>query len=176
MDNITLLTLTSDNKQQFLPKLLEALYECFGDEIPENYSNVKTWSLLSLIENDEIDTYQLLYMNDKIWTGTGGMIREFNGEKVYQAAFRGFSCARLNNKGLGVKTPTFVHCLNHQIERAKLNKCTSVVLSFNDYNKRLFEVTKNYTLPKTFTPDIWEASDKPIWFNGAEQWLLTMRL
>jgi hypothetical protein len=176
MDNIHLLTLSRDNKNQFLDKLIEALHECFGDDIPENYSKVTPWSLLSLIESDEIDTYQLLYMDNKIWTGTGGMVRELNGEKVYQAAFRGFSCARLNNRGLGVKTPTFVYCLNHQIERAKLNKCTSVILSFNDYNKRLFEVTKNYTLPKTFAPGVWKASDNPVLFNGTEQWLLTMRL
>jgi len=90
--------------------------------------------------------------------------------------FRGFSCAKSINKGLGVKTPTFEYCLGHQIERAKLNKCSSIVLSFNDYNKRLFEITKNYTLPKTFKPGLWIASDKPIMFNGVEQWMLTMNL
>lgn len=176
MDNITLETLSLDNKKDFLINLKKALQECFGTEVPENYSNVYPWSLQSLIENDNIDTYQLLYMNGKFWTGTGGMVREFDGEKVYQAAFRGFSCAKLSNKGLGIKTPTFVYCLNHQIERAKINNCVSVVLSFNDYNKRLFEVTKNYTLPKTFAIGVWEASDKPVPFNGVDQWLLTMRI
>jgi hypothetical protein len=176
MDDIFLLTLSNDNKDHFLDELISALHECFGDDIPENYGDLHNWSLLNLIKNNKIDTYQLLYMNDKVWTGTGGMIREFNGERVYQAAFRGFSCANTSNKGLGVKTPTFVYCLNHQIQRATLNKCTSIVLSFNDYNKRLFEITKKYTLPKTFKPGIWQASDKPIMFNGVEQWLLTMKL
>jgi len=176
MDNIHLLTLSKDNKNYFLDKLVPALHECFGDIIPENYSDIYDWSLLNLVKNEQIDTYQLLYLDDKIWTGTGGMIRELNNERVYQAAFRGFSCAKSINKGLGVKTPTFVYCLTHQIERAKLNKCSGIVLSFNDYNKRLFEITKNYTLPKTFKPGTWIASDKPIMFNGVEQWMLTMKL
>jgi hypothetical protein len=175
-DNIYLLTLSKKNRNDFLDKLTSALHERFGDNIPENYGDSHNWSLLKLIKRNRIDTYQLLYINDKIWTGTGGIIRRLNSKKVYQAAFRGFSCAGLTNKGLGIKTPTFIYCLDHQIERAKFNKCDSIILSFNEENKRLFEVTKNYTLPKTFKPGEWKASEKPILFNDTKQWMLTMKL
>lgn len=176
MEKIKLVTLSSENKNEFLEELKAALYTKFGDDIPENYGHAHDWSLMNLILSDEIDTYQLLFVDDKFWTGTGGIVRNFNDAKVYQAAFRGFSMAGKINTGLGVKTPTFVHCLGYQIERARINNCSSVVLSFNDHNKRLFEVTRKYTLPKSFPAGVWLASDKPVLFNGVDQWLITMKL
>ena len=175
-NNITILSLHECNKNFFIDNLKSALHTIFGDEIPENYGEDKPWSLLSLLKKNEIDTYQLMYLNDLIWTGAGGIIREFKQKKVYQAMFRGFSCAGQINNGLGIKTPTFVYCLNHQIERAKINNCESVILSFNEYNERLYKMTKNYTLPKTFLSGIWQSFSEPIEFNGVKQWLLVMNI
>lgn len=176
MENVSLLTLTRENKESFIETLSEALILKFGNTIPVNYGESVEWGLIKLIKDDVIDTYQLLFLNDKFWTGTGGIVRDYNGEKVYQAAFRGFSCAGMQNTGLGVKTPTFDYCLSHQIDRARVNQCSKIILSFNTHNKRLYNITKNYTLPKTFDMGIWQESDSPVIFNGVEQWLLTMNL
>lgn len=175
-DNINVLTLSAENKEHFTDMLQQALIFKFGDDIPENYSYSKPWGLLSLIKNDELDTYQLLYMYDKIWTGSGGIVRDYEGKKIYQAMFRGFSCAGASNAGLGIKTPTFVYCLEHQINRARINKCESVILSFNIHNERLYKVTRDYTLPKTFSLETWDSNSEPVMFNGVLQWLLTMKL
>lgn len=174
--DIEILSLNDCDKDFFLDKLKSALYAKFSDNLPENYGEDKPWSLMSLIKQDKIDTYQLLYFNDTIWTGSGGIVREFNNKKVYQAMFRGFSCAAQINHGLGMRTPTFEHCLNIQIDRAKINNCDSVILSFNDYNQRLYKMTKDYTLPKTFPAGVWESFSEPIMFNDVEQWLLIMKL
>ena len=148
----------------------------FGEDIPENYGTEHPWSLLSLIRDDAIDTYQLIYVNDKFWTATGGMIREFGGNKVYQAVFRGFSNAENRHKGLGVVSYTHLYSTKYQIERAKELGCHSVIISFNDYNYKLFDITQKYMLPKTLPEHKFIASDEPIMFNGVEQWLLTLRL
>jgi hypothetical protein len=171
-----MVTLTKENKSEFTTKLKLALIEKFGENIPENYSNLHPWSLLSLIRDETIDTYQLLYVNDKFWTATGGMIREFEGNKVYQAVFRGFSNAENRHKGLGVKSYTHMYNTTYQIERAKNLNCDSVIISFNDYNYTLFVLNQRYLLPKAFPNHTFVASNEPVMFNGVEQWLLTMKL
>ena len=171
-----MITLTTENKSEFIEKLKQALCEKFGEVLPENYGTLHPWSLLSLLRDDAIDTYQLLYVNEKFWTATGGIAREFNGNKVYQAVFRGFSDADNRHKGLGVKSYTHLHNTKYQIERAKEVGCHSVIISFNDYNYRLFELTKKYMLPKALPEYTFTASSKPIMFNGVEQWLLTLAL
>jgi len=176
METVRMIVLTTENKSEFIEKLKQALHEKFGDELPENYGTLHPWSLISLIESDTIDSYQLLYINDKFWMASGGMIREFNGEKVYQAGFRAFKSASNNSKGLSFKT--FIHDNNtkFQIERAKQQGCKSVILSFNDYNERLFRLTYQYILPKVFPKDTFVPSDTLIPFNGVPQWILTMKL
>jgi len=178
MDKIEMLTLDYENKEEFLTKLKIALCNKFSnmDNLPENYGYSKPWSLLNLIENNSLDTYQLLYVNDKFWTATGGIVREFDGNKVYQAVFRGFSNADNRRKGLGVKSYTHMYNTRYQIERAKLLHCDSVIISFNDYNNQLFELTKKYMLPKALPEYKFTASDKPILFNGVAQQLLTLKL
>ena len=176
MDKIEMITLTKENKSEFIDKLKRALYEKFGEVLPENYGTVHPWSLLSLIKDDVIDTYQLIYVNDKFWTATGGMIREFLGNKVYQAVFRGFSVADNRHKGLGVKSYTHMYNTAYQIERAKELNCHSVIISFNDYNYKLFELNQRYLLPRAFPNHTFIASTTPVMFNGVEQWLLTMKL
>jgi hypothetical protein len=179
MDKIDMLSLTEENKYFFLNQLKKELSSRFGtviEDLPELYGYEKPWSLLSLIESGSIDTYQLLYVNDKIWTGSGGMIRELNGEKVYQAGFRGFSCASNTNLGLGIKTFLHDNSTKFQIERAKMNGCKSVILSFNDYNEKLFKITQRYILPKSFPKDTFIPSTEPVMFNGVAQWLLIMKL
>jgi len=176
MDKVEMVTLTKENKSEFTIKLKLALIEKFGENIPENYSTLHPWSLLSLIRDEKIDTYQLLYVNDKFWTATGGMIREFEGNKVYQAVFRGFSNADNRHKGLGVKSYTHMYNTTYQIERAKNLNCDSVIISFNDYNYTLFVLNQRYLLPKAFPNHTFVASNEPVMFNGVEQWLLTMKL
>jgi hypothetical protein len=171
-----MITLTKENKGEFTDMLTKALIDKFGEDIPENYGTEHPWSLLSLIRDDAIDTYQLIYVNDKFWTATGGMIREFGGNKVYQAVFRGFSNAENRHKGLGVVSYTHLYSTKYQIERAKELGCHSVIISFNDYNYKLFDITQKYMLPKTLPEHKFIASDEPIMFNGVEQWLLTLRL
>jgi hypothetical protein len=176
MDKVEMLALTKENKSEFVEKLKQALTEKFGDELPENYSTLHPWSLLNLINNDMVDTYQLLYVNNKFWTATGGIIREFDGNKVYQAVFRGFSVADNRHKGLGVKSYTHMYNTSYQIQRAKELNCHSVIISFNDYNYKLFEINQRYLLPRAFPNHTFVASNEPILFNGVKQWLLTMKL
>jgi glycerophosphoryl diester phosphodiesterase len=176
MDKVEMIVLTKENKSEFTTKLKLALIEKFGENVPENYSTLHPWSLLSLIRDETIDTYQLLYVNDKFWTATGGMIREFNGNKIYQAVFRGFSNADNRHKGLGIKSYTHMHNTRYQIQRAKDLNCDSVIISFNDYNYKLFEVTQKYMLPKALPEYKFIASERPVMLNGVEQWLLTLSL
>jgi hypothetical protein len=176
MDKVEMIVLTKENKNEFTEKLNLALIEKFGKNIPENYSILQPWSLLSLIRDEAIDTYQLLYVNDKFWTATGGMIREFAGNNVYQAVFRGFSNADNRHKGLGVKSYTHMYNTRYQIERAKALNCDSVIISFNDYNYNLFVLNQRYLLPRAFPDHTFVASSEPIMFNGVKQWLLTMKL
>jgi hypothetical protein len=176
MDKVEMITLTKENKSEFVEKLKLALTEKFGNELPENYGTTHPWSLLNLINDDMLDTYQLLYVNDKFWTATGGIIREFEDNKVYQAVFRGFSYADHRHKGLGVKSYTHAYNTKFQIERAIELNCHSVIISFNDYNYKLFEVTQKYMLPKALPKHKFIASKQPVMFNGVEQWLLTMKL
>ena len=171
-----MITLTSENKSEFIERLKLALIEKFGENLPENYGTEKPWSLLSLIQDNNIDTYQLLYVNNKIWSGAGGMIRELNGEKVYQASFRLFSIPDHRHRGLGVKPLTHMNITKFQIERAKSLGCKSIVLSFNDYNYQLFVLNQRYLLPKALPDCVFVPSEKPMMFNGVEQWLLTMTL
>jgi hypothetical protein len=176
METVRMLALTTENKSEFIDTLRAELFNKFGKDIPENYSDTHKWSLISLIESDTIDSYQMLYVNDKFWMASGGMVREFNGEKVYQAGFRAFKSA--SNLPKGLYFPTFVHDNNtkFQIERAKQHGCKSVIISFNDYNERLFKLTYQTILPKVFPKDTFVPSDTLIEFNGVPQWILTMKL
>ena len=176
MDKVVMTTLTKENKSEFSDMLKLALIDKFGDNIPENYGTSRPWSLLSLVRDDALDTYQILYVNDKFWTATGGIVREFRGNKVYQAVFRGFSNADKRHKGLGIKSYTHIHNTKFQIERAKALGCYSVIISFNDYNYKLFDLTKKYMLPRALPEYTFTASTEPIMFNGVQQWLLTLEL
>jgi hypothetical protein len=176
MDKIEMLTLTDENKSEFTSKLEKALYDRFGEKGYDNYGNLTPWSLLNLIKDNVIDTYQLLYVNDNFWTGSGGIIRDFNGEKVYQAGFRTFSYAFDRHRGLGVKPYNHIYNTSYQIERAKFHKCSKVILSFNDHNYQLFQVNIKYLLPRAFPDYNFVPSDEPVLFNGVAQWLLTLDL
>lgn len=171
-----MLTLTNENKGEFTDRLKLALYDRFDKDLHDNYGYTHSWSLLSLIRDNAIDTYQLLYVNDKFWTGAGGIVREFNGEKIYQAGFRVFSYASGRHKGLGVKPYNHIYNTAYQIERAKLNNCSKVILSFNDYNYQLFQINIKYLLPRAFPNYKFVPSAKPVLFNGIDQWLLTLDL
>lgn len=163
------------------------LYDKFkvekDEDLPENYSNTKSWSLLKMIEEDVMDIYQLIYIDDKFWASCGGIIRHPpGGEKIYQGAFRAFSRSHDNIfKGFGTKPYIVGVCLPIQIERARRLGCEKFVLSFNVSNERLFKIVTKYFTKKTFlgVNEIlkkFTATREPVIFNGVEQWLLEMNL
>lgn len=186
-DKIEVITLESLNKTYFLKKLRYELYSKFevqqDEDLPENFSNSKEWSLLKMIEEHFLDTYQLVYVNDKFWGSSGGIVRHLaNNQKVYQAGFRTLSRSHENGyRGLGTKPYISALCVKFQIERAKNLNCDKVILSFNEHNKRLFNLVSRYhhkrsflgvdQLMKDFIP-----SSEPVLFNGVFQWLLEMNL
>ena len=178
MDSIKLLNLENTNKDDFLSILtneLLAKFKCTDiDDLPENYGYAKEWSLLSLIRDNKIDSYQLIFVNGNFWVGSGGMIRTYDDKKIYQSGFRAFSNATVN--GLGSKSHSHEYNTKYQIERAKKAQCHEVILSFNLYNEKLFRITRDYHLPKIFDKNAWQASNEPNKFNGVSQWLLTMSL
>jgi GNAT superfamily N-acetyltransferase len=176
MDQVEILTLTTENKSEFVDKLKQALIQRFGEEIPENYGSEHPWSLLNLVQNDTLDMYQLLFKNGKFLSGSGGMIRELDGEKVYQACFRLFSHHEYRHHGLGGMPLSHTIMTKNQIERAKTLQCDSVVLSFNDYNYKFFQLNLRYFLRKGLPEYKFVASTSPVMFNGVEQWLLTLKL
>ena len=170
MDNIDILTLTEENKYFFvdvLKKELCARFDTSVEELPELYGYATPWSLLSLVESGNIDTYQLLYVNNKIWTGSGGMIREFQGEKVYQSGFRAFSVQEHRHTGLGVNAYMHQYSSTYQIARAKVTGCTSVIWSFDPHNYRLFQVNHKYLIPKAFPKFKFIVHDELIEFNNS---------
>lgn len=180
MDNIRLLRLENSNKELFSNTLKEELFKIFNvsdiKDLPENYNNSTPWSLLKMIDENLLDSYQLIYIDNQFWVGSGGIVREFNNEKVYQAGFRAFSNTRSISTGIGSRSYSHEYNTKYQIERAKILGCSSVILSFNEHNKRLFEITDKFHLKKIFGKDIFTASQEPIIFNGVPQWLLTMSL
>lgn len=181
MDKIDTLTLSTENKTEFIDKLTGGLLEFFEtdsvDNFHENYGYQLPWSLLSLIRDDKIDTYTLVYVNGRIWGGSGGMIRDMDGKKVYQGGFRWFSNAKNHVSGLGyMKTYIHTHTMTDQFIRAREQNCEQYILSFNTYNDRFFKISKNYHLRKAF-PDIeFKPSNGHVMFNGVMQQILIVDL
>jgi len=175
---IELVILDKKNKDDFillLEKELCLIFKTSVEDLPDNYGRKYSWSLLSLIESDEIDSYQLLYVDGKFWVGSGGMVREYNQEKIYQACFRAFSKTRGINTGIGSRSYAHEFNTSIQIERARELGCSFVILSFNENNKKLFDITKNFHLRRVFG-DVFIPSECPVLFNGVNQWLLMMSL
>jgi len=63
----------------------------------------------------------------------------------------------------------------YQITRAKENKCNKLVLSYNNYNYRLFLLHKYFT-EKEFSTQSVIAYSEPKLFNGVEQWIIEFPL
>jgi hypothetical protein len=180
MEKIDVLTLSSGNKDEFIKKLILGLIEYFDtdvDTLPENYGYKHPWSLLSLIRDNAIDTYALVYVNDRIWGGSGGIVRYIDDKKIYQGGFRWFSNAEKIVKGLGcMKAHIHKYTMTEQFERAKQQNCEEYILSFNNYNKRLFDISRKYHLKKAFPNTVFVPSEGMVMFNGVEQYLLTVDL
>jgi len=181
MDKIDVLLLTADNKIEFIKKLTDALFEYFKcvdiENLPENYGTKHPWSLLNLIQDDKIDTYALLYVNDRVWGASGGIVRYIDDKKIYQGGFRWFSNAENLVKGLGcMKSYLYTYTMVDQLQRAREQDCDKFTLSFNDYNERFFEITKKYHLRKVFPNTVFNPSDGLVMFNGVPQRLLTVDL
>ena len=172
---IRLEKLTSENRYEFAKTLEEILtykFNCHVDDLPKNYSRNWEWGLLNLIENGRLTDYCLLYLNDKIWAGSGGRVRNFNGKKIYQVAFRAFSCATDQYKALGMKSLFHKYMTLEQIANAKKYDCQQVIMSYNENSKRLFEITHKYILPRALPDLVWHASTEPVIFNTVPQWLI----
>lgn len=186
-NNARVVTLSSENRTEFIQALRLELYKKFQvdrDELlPENYANSKPWSLLKMLEEGRLDLYQMIYVNDRFWGSSGGIVRELDdGSRIYQAGFRTLSRSHENGfKGFGTKPYITGLSIRTQIERAKQLGCKKIVLSFNESNKRLFDVVNNYLHKKSFLgvnelTQQFVPSSEPILFNGVPQWLLQMTL
>lgn len=163
----------------FIDTLEREMHYAWGDTIHDNYGREKYWGLLALLEEKKIDSYTMLYVNDLFRGGSGGRVRDWRGRKVYQGGFRGFSTQVTNNllkDKLGSTRYMYTHNLTYQISRAKMNDCSSIVLTFNDYNERLYRVIRDYHLPKVFGKDSFITYSEPQKFNGIDQWILEMYL
>jgi hypothetical protein len=180
MDKINVLVLSADNKSKFTKKLIKGLTEYFNtdiDNLPENYGYKHPWSLLSLLRDDKLDIYTLVYVNGKLWGGSGGIVRCVDNKKIYQGGFRWFSNAENLVKGLGcMKAYTHTHTMTEQFKRAREQKCNQYILSFNDYNQRLYEISRKYHLKKAFPDTVFVPSNGLVMFNGVLQQLLTVEL
>lgn len=180
MDNITLINLENTDRQVFIDILKKELESVMGDPLPENYGDGVEWGLIKLVEDDKIDSYQLIYLDGIFWAGSGGIIRHIDGQIVYQAGLRTFSNNSIDANKLKshVGSKSYLHKYNtkYQLERAKLLKCHRMILSFNEYNTRLFRVIRDYHLPKIFKDECFVASDEMVIFNEVPQWLLTLEL
>ena len=176
MDRIFLLNLEKIDKTKFLSILKDEIELTFKGKVEENYTDKREWSLIPLIEKNKIDSYQLIYINDQFWSGSGGMIREWRDKKIYQAGFRGFSNMSSFKRGLGSQSYTHKYNTTYQVKRAKESGCDEIILSFNLHNEKLFRVTRDYHLPKVFGKDVWQDGIEPVEFNGVLQWLLMMSL
>lgn len=161
-------------------KLRTALTTVFDkplDQLPENYGHAVPWGLLRLLDEGMLDCYYLVYVDQEFWSGSGGIVRDYEGKKVYQAGFRAFSKTRGVSHGLGSNSYTHEYSTMRQIYRAKALGCHSVILSFNEHNRRLYDLTRRYHIPKVFGHEHkFTASSKLQLFNGVMQWLLVMYL
>lgn len=176
MDKIFLLNLEKTSTSRFLKILKQELQLKFKDRTDPNYANGSKWGLPELIEQEKVDSYQLIYVNNQFWSGSGGIIRQFNNTKIYQAGFRGFADSTAFNRGLGSISYTHKYNTKYQVDRAVQAGCQKVIMSFNLHNEKLFTVTRDYHLPKVFGKGVWKAGSEPVQFNGVPQWLLTMSL
>lgn len=180
MDNIFLLNMEKVYKNSFIEIVREKLEMKFGNDIEINYSDQVDWGLLRMLQDNKLDSYQLIYVNYKFWSGSGGIIREFNGKKIYQAGFRGFYISTHNseplNRGLGHRSLTHEYNTRYQILRAKKNRCQEIIMSFNEHNEKLFKITRDYHLPKVFGSGVWKTNNELQLFNGVPQWLISMTL
>lgn len=180
MDKITLINLENTDRQVFLETLKRELKSVLGDDLPENYGDKVDWGLIKLVEDNVIDSYQLIYVDDIFWGGSGGIIRHIDNQMIYQAGFRGFSNSntdmRLFKSHIGCKSYVHKYNTKYQLERARSLNCHKMLLSFNEYNSRLFRITRDYHLPKVFKDREFHVSEKMVDFNNVPQWLITFEL
>lgn len=178
MNESRLVTLSFANKKDFLIELEKALCNKFNttvENLPENYGGSVNWGLLSMIRNNEIDTYQLLYRNGAAYSGSGGVIRQYDNTKVYQGLFRGFSMAGMVTKHLQSSSITLTEMIPHQLSRAIGNDCKKLIFSYNDYNHRLYLLHK-YVIGKKFSNLNPSTFTEMKLFNGVNQWMIECSL
>lgn len=171
--------LSESNRNEFIALVeqsLTKLFNCDKDQLPENYSQSWRWGLLNLLTTDIMSDYYLLLQNGQVWAGAGGIVRFFNEEKIYQAGFRGFSCAKFMHSGLGMKSLLHHWITREQISYARSLNCTALIISFNEHNRRLFEITHKYIMPRSLPEIKWEVAKNLTDFNRVPQWLMIHRL
>lgn len=147
MNNIKLLNINNENLDFLIENLLHSFKVATLNDLPENYGNKKPWSLLSMIENNQLDCYNVVICNNKFWSGSGGKLLE-SDSSIYHAGLRMFTNPDNNLVGLTRPAYTMLYALPYQIERAKKLKCKKVILTFNKDKTRLFEMMKKYMFDK----------------------------
>lgn len=177
--DIVIKTLTADNKNNFVKTLESELcirFNCDVESLPINYGYDKMCGLLHYISENQLDSYYMLYLNGKFRSASGGIIRNFCNEKIYQGQWRFFNTIDIS-KGLNMHSWSLSILTNKQLIRAKKFGCTKFILSYNIHNKRLHDIHINYQFSKIWGPDHgFRSSVIPVPFNGVEQFLLIKEL
>lgn len=179
MPDIVIKALTADNKTDFVKTLESELcirFNCNIDELPINYGYDKLCGLLHYIKENMLDTYYMLYLNNKFKSASGGIIRNFRDEKVYQGQWRFFNTKDIS-RGLNMNSWSLYILIDKQLSRAKDSGCSKFILSYNMHNKRLHDIHINYQFSKIWGKDHgFYSSVTPVSFNGVDQFLLIKEL
>lgn len=166
----------NENINRLCEELLKSFSVSNIEDLPENYGNSKSWSLLSML--DILDSYTLLYIDNIFWSGSGGRVLEDNS---YQACVRMFTNFNNLSEGLSRPAHTMNYSLPYQINRARLKGCSRVIMTFNEHRYELFNAMSRYIISdkrnkvleivKEFRP-----LSKTEIVNGISQWVLELKL
>lgn len=168
----------SDFSNMLIAGLLESFKCNEVSQLPDNYGDKFEWSLLNLIRNKKLDIYTILYVDDIFWSGSGGKIIEDN---VYQGAIRTFTNSSFKNLGLTKPAYNLNYAVVEQVKRAKKLNSPKIILSFNNYNVKLFKVMQKFLLNTTVNkvdPLLFGFKPLPnmVIINNTPQWVLEMKL
>lgn len=179
MKKYSILSLRDIDKVLFIQKLEKELTYKFQSTIqnlPINYGYNDKQGLLYYINNDLLDSYFILYVDNKFKSASGGIIRQYNNEKVYQGQWRFFNTPDIYS-GLCKHSYSIDILTNLQIKRARELFCSKFIISYNLHNKRLHDIHYKYQFAKTLNDDHgFFSSGIPQMFNNVPQYLLIKNL
>jgi hypothetical protein len=131
--------------------------------IGTNYDPEYEYGVQQFIKNGILDSYSILYRNDKMISGCGTrpMIIVPTHGTCYQIAVRGF---RIPQRGLKQDYFTLDVVLPYQIARGRSQGFDKCFMSFNLHNERLKDnLDRNWVYPRT--------TSGPHIVNGVTQWI-----